>query len=64
TQGAQSAMSILSQIKELETKGVKVNTQLLIKGLRDGLRADSITADQVSAASTDYNRLLVRALGI
>lgn len=64
TQGAQSAMSILGQIKELEAKGVKVNIPLLIKGLRDGLDTDSITVDQVSAASADYNRLLVRALGI
>lgn len=64
TQGAQSAMSLIGQLKELEAKGVKVNIPLLIKGIRDGLHTDSVTADQVSAASTDYNRLLVRALGI
>ncbi|MDE6383813.1 MAG: hypothetical protein K2J17_08450 [Paramuribaculum sp.] len=64
TQGAQSAMSILGQIKELKAKGVKVNIPLLIKGLHEGLYTDSVTPDQVSAASTDYNRLLVRALGI
>ena len=64
TQGAQSAMSILGQIKELKAKGVKLNIPLLIKGLREGLHTDSVTPDQVSAASTDYNHMLVRALGI
>lgn len=60
--GMQVALSVASEVERYESMGVHLDSKVAFKAMRILLLNDSLTMDQVSIASADFQRLFTEAM--